>query len=44
MRLDTVTHTPEDNTRLILQHLIERGFVRAQTTVVANGTHATSGG
>jgi len=39
-----VAHTPEDNARLILQHLIERGFVRAQTTVVANGTHATPGG
>jgi sulfate adenylyltransferase len=28
--LDTVSHTPEENARLILRHLIERGFVRAQ--------------
>jgi sulfate adenylyltransferase len=38
--LETVTHTPEDNARLILQHLLQQGFVRAQTTVVHNGAHA----
>jgi sulfate adenylyltransferase len=42
--LDTVIHTPEDNARLILQHLIQGGFVRAQTTVVANGTHTIPAG
>ncbi len=42
--LDTVTHTPEDNARLILQHLLQRGFVGAQTTTVANGTHITPAG
>ena len=29
MTLDTVTHTPEDNARHILQHLLQQGFVRA---------------
>ena len=43
IRLDTVTYTPEDNARLILQRLIQRGFVGA-TTVVANGTHAPQEG
>ena len=38
--LDTVTQTPEDNARLILQHLLQRGFVRAQTPMVSNGVHA----
>jgi sulfate adenylyltransferase len=27
--LDTVIHTPKDNARRILQHLLQRGFVRA---------------
>ena len=40
LTLDTVTHTPEDNARRILQHLLQRGFVRAQTIAVNNGTHA----
>jgi sulfate adenylyltransferase len=40
MRLDTVTHTPEENARRILQLLIQRGFVRLQTAVVPNGTQA----
>jgi sulfate adenylyltransferase len=39
--LDTVTHTPENNARLILQHLMQRGFVRVQTPVIANGPHVT---
>jgi sulfate adenylyltransferase len=38
--LDTVTQTPEDNARLVLQHLLQRGFVRDQTTVGSNGGHA----
>jgi translation elongation factor EF-Ts len=38
--LDTVTQTPEDNARLILQHLLQRGFVRVQTTAVSNGIYA----
>ncbi len=42
LTLDTVTHTPEDNARRILQHLLQCGFVRAQTMVVNNGTHATA--
>ena len=41
--LDTVTHTPENNARLILQHLIQLGFVRALMTEVADGTHNPSG-
>src|SRR2546426_571537 len=44
LTLDTVTHTPEDNARRILQHLLQCGFVRAQTMVVNNGTHATAVG
>ena len=40
LTLDTVTHTPEDNARRILQHLLQCGFVRAQTLVVNNGTQA----
>jgi sulfate adenylyltransferase len=39
MRLDTVTQTPEANARRILQHLLQRGFVRAQTPTVSNGMH-----
>jgi len=42
LTLDTVTHTPEDNARRILQHLLQCGFVRAQTMVVNNGTHAAT--
>ena len=42
--LDTVTHTPEDNARLILQHLLQQGFVRVQPTVVHNGTHVAPAG
>jgi len=42
--LDTLTHTPEDNARRILQHVIARGFVRAQTAVVTNGTQAAPAG
>jgi sulfate adenylyltransferase len=39
--LDTVTQTPEDNARRILQHLLQRGFVRDQTAMVSNSVHAT---
>jgi len=38
--LDTVTHTPEENARRILQHLLQQGFVRAQTGVRHNGAQA----
>jgi sulfate adenylyltransferase len=38
--LTTVTQTPEDNARLILQHLLQRGFVRTQATVGSNGVQA----
>jgi len=34
--LDTVLNAPEDNARLILQHLIQKGFVRSQN---AKGTN-----
>jgi sulfate adenylyltransferase len=44
MTLDTVTQTPEANARLILQHLLQRGFVRTQTTAVSNGVHAAPTG
>jgi sulfate adenylyltransferase len=39
--LETVTYTPEDNAHRILQYLLQRDFVRRQTTVVRNGTSAT---
>jgi len=39
--LETVMHTPEDNARRLLQHLVQQGFVRAQMTAVHNGTSAT---
>jgi len=42
LTLDTVTYTPEDNARRILQHLLQCGFVRAQTMVVNNGTQAAA--
>jgi len=38
--LDTMIHTPADNARRILQHLLQRGFVRAQTVRGTNGTQA----
>jgi sulfate adenylyltransferase len=38
--LDTMIHTPEDNARRILEHLLQQGFVRAQTAGVTNGTQA----
>lgn len=37
IRLDTVTHTPEENARLILHHLLQCGFVRTQTAMLRNG-------
>jgi sulfate adenylyltransferase len=43
IRLETVTQTPEENARVILQYLIQRGFVRVQTTVVSNGIYTTTG-
>jgi sulfate adenylyltransferase len=37
LRLDTVAHTPEENARLILHELIQRGFVRTpQGALVPN--------
>ena len=42
--LDTMSHTPEDNARRILHHLLQQGFVRAQMVGVTNGTQAAPGG
>jgi hypothetical protein len=42
IRLETVAQTPEENARVILQYLVQRGFVRAQTTVTANGLHTAT--
>lgn len=36
IRLNTVAHTPEENARLIVQYLIQAGFIR---TTEANGYH-----
>jgi adenylylsulfate kinase-like enzyme len=35
--LDTVTHTPEENARLILHYLCIHGFVRMPTSTPPNG-------
>src|SRR5215510_10067292 len=35
--LDTVTHTPEENARLILHYLCQHGFVRIPTGMLPNG-------
>jgi sulfate adenylyltransferase len=35
LTLDTVSYTPEENARLILDYLIERGFVQVDTRVEA---------
>jgi sulfate adenylyltransferase len=35
--LDTVSHTPEENARLILERLIRQGFVRAEHANETNG-------
>ncbi len=35
--LDTVTHTPEENARLILHYLGQHGFVRMPTGMMQNG-------
>jgi sulfate adenylyltransferase len=35
--LDTVTHTPEENARLILHYLGQHGFVRMPTGMLQNG-------
>jgi sulfate adenylyltransferase len=34
--LDTITYTPEENARLILQDLMRRGFVRPPETLSAS--------
>ena len=34
--LDTVSHTAEENARLILDYLVEQGFVREQTSIGAD--------
>src|SRR5262252_6395645 len=44
IRLDTVAHTPEENARRILQHLLQQGFVRAQTSMIHNGAQAAEVG
>lgn len=36
LRLDTVTHTPEENAHLILQELIRRGFVRPPLSALSH--------
>jgi sulfate adenylyltransferase len=40
--LDTVSHTPEENARAILNYLTQRGFVRTHAQV-ADDTHAKAG-
>ena len=40
MTLDTITHSPEQNAHQILAFLIQRGFVRPQTALRANGDGA----
>ena len=35
--LDTVTHTPEENARLILYYLCQHGFVRMPAGMLQNG-------
>jgi adenylylsulfate kinase-like enzyme len=40
--LDTVAHTPEENAHSILDHLIQRGFVRLQVAPGEEGVIATS--
>jgi sulfate adenylyltransferase len=42
--LDTVSHTPEENAHLILEYLIQQGFVRAGRLSEANGTEEDSRG
>ena len=37
IHLDTLKHTPEQNARLIMDMLAERGFVRREAPVAANG-------
>jgi sulfate adenylyltransferase len=38
LTLDTVTYTPEENARFILDYLIQRGFIRIQVKPGNNGT------
>jgi sulfate adenylyltransferase len=42
--LDTVTHTPEENAHSILDHLIQRGFIRSQVVPSEEDAVATSAG
>ena len=35
--LNTVQHTPEENARLVLNHLIRQGFIRTQPDADQNG-------
>ena len=46
IRLDTVNHSPEENARIILDYLIEQGFIRApereiQVTAGKNGINGS---
>ncbi len=41
IRLDTVNHTAEENARLILNYLIERGFVRKDDTFESSSSDAS---
>ena len=42
IRLDTVNHTPEENAKIILDYLVEQGFIRVPKyeTAVAAGKDA----
>ncbi len=40
--LDTVRHTPEENARRILDHLIAQGFVKAHATTASNNVEKGS--
>jgi sulfate adenylyltransferase len=42
--LDTVSHTPEENARLILERLIRQGFVRAENDNETNGLDVVAEG
>jgi sulfate adenylyltransferase len=42
IRLDTVTNTPEENARMILDYLTRRGFIRPQVVPGEEGAIATS--
>jgi sulfate adenylyltransferase len=38
IRLDTVNYTPEENARIILDYLIERGFIRRELETQITGS------